>query len=654
VPNVIPSRREVEPRVRPGGPASDQSSETHTADITYASQLSLEEAAGFSRDAFGRQSMSEKRHATLDAKHTDTYQRNKKLREERERQRHMQIQQQQMNEQKRAELGGKDIAKPNREITAPSLIRANSIESVISMSRSQADSERSDVRMKNEFGPSLGMKKSSSLESLQTMVQEIQMQEDNDPAYTYRNTQGAVRVIRGRGCNESFRAAVDRSYEAPLSELRSRIEMETQRSIWQLESERRFFPHIVAEEDGPPAVGMPIDCVPGFGSVRGGPRQSSLNAVLDSKHKAGKKKPGLFKGIGSMFRFGKHRKTLDVPLQLALRAEQEAADGEEEEREAARRAAQEEQQRIQEQYRRLMQRQRQMESQNANNAHEHSGNAGTSESGGPGYPGVHNSQHHREGSTSSTASQVGGVPGPQSRTERIHQLRAQHQRRHAERRGQYPLDDREERYEEAIRQRLEQPEIPSTQQPHGRSASYDLYGEMTRPGSRVGITDPTRFSHYVNYEEIQQHLNRRQQHYHSQRRDNRELHQRPVSNFYEYESIQGVMRTNQHRDENLRPSQHDNNSLPRSSNNNSNNNNNNMMNSYQRQFQSSTRVGTTQVVNVNGRTSHVHDAALPLVHNTTQPHAIRGTKVNNVTGRTQGPFVTHVTIGQTQPSGSKV
>jgi len=43
-------------------------------------RLSLEEAAGFTRDAFGRQSMSEKRHATLDAKHTDTYQRNKKLR----------------------------------------------------------------------------------------------------------------------------------------------------------------------------------------------------------------------------------------------------------------------------------------------------------------------------------------------------------------------------------------------------------------------------------------------------------------------------------------------------------------------------------------------------------------------------------------------
>jgi hypothetical protein len=39
-----------------------------------------------------------------------------------------------------------------------------------------------------------------------------------------------------------------------------------------------------------------------------------------------------------------------------------------------------------------------------------------------------------------------------SRSERIHQLRAQHQRKHVERRGQYPLDEREERYEQAIRQ----------------------------------------------------------------------------------------------------------------------------------------------------------------------------------------------------------
>lgn len=65
---------------------STESSQTtiHGTDATYASQLSLENPAGFSRDAFGRQSMSEKRHATLDAKNTDTYQRTKKLREERD------------------------------------------------------------------------------------------------------------------------------------------------------------------------------------------------------------------------------------------------------------------------------------------------------------------------------------------------------------------------------------------------------------------------------------------------------------------------------------------------------------------------------------------------------------------------------------------
>jgi hypothetical protein len=58
-----------------------------------------------------------------------------------------------------------------------------------------------------------------------------------------------------------------------------------------------------------------------------------------------------------------------VPLHLALQAEQEGVEGGEgpfggeDEREVARRAAQEEQQRIQEQYRRLMQRQRQLENQ---------------------------------------------------------------------------------------------------------------------------------------------------------------------------------------------------------------------------------------------------------------------------------------------------
>lgn len=37
---------------------------------------------------------------------------------------------------------------------------------------------------------------------------QIQMQEEGDPAYSYRGPSGALKVIRGKGCEESFRAAV--------------------------------------------------------------------------------------------------------------------------------------------------------------------------------------------------------------------------------------------------------------------------------------------------------------------------------------------------------------------------------------------------------------------------------------------------------------
>lgn len=68
--------------------SADDKDSQYSGDPTYDSQLSLEEFNSptnkFSRDALGRQSMSEKRHAALDAKNTDTYKRNKKLREGRD------------------------------------------------------------------------------------------------------------------------------------------------------------------------------------------------------------------------------------------------------------------------------------------------------------------------------------------------------------------------------------------------------------------------------------------------------------------------------------------------------------------------------------------------------------------------------------------
>ncbi|KAG9477196.1 hypothetical protein GDO78_002543 [Eleutherodactylus coqui] len=62
-----------------------------------------------------------------------------------------------------------------------------------------------------DLGPRLGLKKSSSLESLQTAVAEVKKNEL--PFYRPR-----PHMVRGRGCNESFRAAIDKSYDGPESE----------------------------------------------------------------------------------------------------------------------------------------------------------------------------------------------------------------------------------------------------------------------------------------------------------------------------------------------------------------------------------------------------------------------------------------------------
>ena len=119
----------------------------HDSEATRESLTSLVEVKPFSRDQPGRQSMSEKRHATLDAKNTDTYQKRKKAREEKQ-------QQQQRTFKKSASL--------------------------------------ESLHLQSDSGPT-----EAEREALRT-------------AYVRANS---VRVSRNRGCNESFRAAVDRSYE---------------------------------------------------------------------------------------------------------------------------------------------------------------------------------------------------------------------------------------------------------------------------------------------------------------------------------------------------------------------------------------------------------------------------------------------------------
>ncbi|CAF98764.1 unnamed protein product [Tetraodon nigroviridis] len=70
-------------------------------------------------------------------------------------------------------------------------------------------SKSMDLGSEQAVGPSLGLKKSSSLESLQTAVAEATLNGETDIKRTHS------RIVRGRGCNESFRAAIDKSYEKP-------------------------------------------------------------------------------------------------------------------------------------------------------------------------------------------------------------------------------------------------------------------------------------------------------------------------------------------------------------------------------------------------------------------------------------------------------
>lgn len=51
------------------------------------------------------------------------------------------------------------------------------------------------------------------------------MQEEGDPAYGYRTVSGGLKVIRGRGCEESFRAAVDKDYNKHVVDPNHRSEI---------------------------------------------------------------------------------------------------------------------------------------------------------------------------------------------------------------------------------------------------------------------------------------------------------------------------------------------------------------------------------------------------------------------------------------------
>ncbi|XP_045730151.1 partitioning defective 3 homolog isoform X5 [Mirounga angustirostris] len=176
-----------------------------------------------------------------------------------------------------------------------------------------------------DVGPSLGLKKSSSLESLQTAVAEVTLNGDI-PFHRPR-----PRIIRGRGCNESFRAAIDKSYDKPAvdddDEGMETLEEDTEES----------------SRSGRESVSTASD-QPSHSLERHMNGNQEKGDKMDRrKEKAGKEKrkdrdkekekmkakKGMLKGLGDMFRFGKHRKddkiekTGKIKIQDSLTSEEE-------------------------------------------------------------------------------------------------------------------------------------------------------------------------------------------------------------------------------------------------------------------------------------------------------------------------------------------
>ncbi|XP_046940795.1 partitioning defective 3 homolog B isoform X4 [Lynx rufus] len=97
---------------------------------------------------------------------------------------------------------------PARQPESMNLKASKSMDLVPDESKVHSLADHKSESPSKDFGPTLGLKKSSSLESLQTAVAEVRKNEL--PFHRPR-----PHMVRGRGCNESFRAAIDKSYDGP-------------------------------------------------------------------------------------------------------------------------------------------------------------------------------------------------------------------------------------------------------------------------------------------------------------------------------------------------------------------------------------------------------------------------------------------------------
>lgn len=94
------------------------------------------------------------------------------------------------------------------------------------------------------LGPTLGLMKSSSLESLQTAMSEASQRHIQAQVPFHRPR---PHMVRGRGCNQSFRIAIDKSYDGPsedgkfaqLDVENRNVEMQVWGRLWRTPNKRK-------------------------------------------------------------------------------------------------------------------------------------------------------------------------------------------------------------------------------------------------------------------------------------------------------------------------------------------------------------------------------------------------------------------------------
>ncbi|XP_013768280.1 par-3 family cell polarity regulator alpha, b [Pundamilia nyererei] len=144
--------------------------------------------------------------------------------------------------------------------------------------------------------------KSSSLESLQTAVAEVTLNGDV-PFHRPR-----PRIIRGRGCNESFRAAIDKSYDRPAATEEDDEGMETLEEDTE-ESSRSGRDSVSTVADQTPLSITEKPLVNGTNRTKEEKKKDKDKGGKEKKKPEGgkekdkgKPKKGMLKGLGDMFR----------------------------------------------------------------------------------------------------------------------------------------------------------------------------------------------------------------------------------------------------------------------------------------------------------------------------------------------------------------